>query len=48
MQRVSALNRLGFALFTRAGQNWRVSQGLPRSGNEMGELHDHSDWSYAG
>ena len=34
--------------FTRAGQAWRVVNGLPRSGNEVGELHDGSDWSYAG
>lgn len=44
---IRSLNRLHFGLITRAGQSWRISQGLPRSGNELGELHDHSDWSYA-
>ncbi|XP_062501227.1 large ribosomal subunit protein mL52-like [Corticium candelabrum] len=30
-----------------AGQKWRVSKGLARSGNEYGPLTDLPDWSYA-
>ena len=36
------------SFFLRAGQTWRVSQGLPRVGNEAGILHDKNDWSYGG
>ncbi len=33
---------------TRAGQRWRLMQGIGRSGNEDGPLHDMNDWEYAG
>lgn len=32
----------------RAGEKYRVFNGKPRCGNESGELHDLSDWSFAG
>ena len=33
---------------TLAGQNLRIQQGLGRSGNEYGPLHDEPDFLYAG
>ena len=32
----------------RAGEKFRLQGGKPRSGNEIGLLHDLSDWSYVG
>jgi hypothetical protein len=36
------------APLTRAGEKWRESQGIGRSGNEDGPLHDLSDFHFAG
>lgn len=33
---------------TRAGEKWRESHGMGRSGNEDGPLHDLSDFHFAG
>lgn len=32
----------------RAGQDWRLANGKPRSGNEAGPIHDLSDFHFAG
>jgi len=39
--------RWSVALTARAGQRHRLMQGVGRSGNEDGPLHDLPDWEFA-
>lgn len=49
LSRSFTVNRAGMVAFRpRGGQKFRLAQGLPRSGNESGPLHDLHDFHFVG